>query len=615
MLRTPAVFLSSLCLFAASALPLAADDDTRAGVSTTLSVPLHVAALGSVDPRRAVEFPKILSSADIKRYETIFEVQESGDWQKADHLIAKLENKILLGHVLSQRYLHPTKYRSKYKELKQWLDHYADHPQARRIYKLAVRRKPRHWRAPKRPTTASLYGGKNAIKSGIAVPRKRLSRANRQQAAKIKRQLRWWTRKGWTKAVKTSLASKQTQRLLSQAEYDQAEARLGASYFAAGRDEWAYTWASRAAKRSGQYLPEAHWTAGLSAWRMKRFDIAATHFEAVADAGLTSSWLVTAAAFWAARTNLVNRKPEKVSKYLNIAAAYPRTFYGLLARRILGVTTTYDWAVPELEQSAMNVLAKVKAGQRALALVQANEHRRSERELRYLAVRADKDLAQGILAFASRTAMPALSVRLEKIMFPNGGGFDSAAYPIPPWQPKKGFRVDRALIYALIRQESGFNPRAKSWAGARGLMQLMPRTASYVARDKRLRWGKRRKLFKPVYNLDLGQKYIEILLKDKKINGDLFLLAAAWNGGPGNLNKWRRTINHMNDSLFFIESIPSRETRIFIERVLTNLWIYRNRLGQPTPSMDAIAAGKWPVYIPLGQGPIQVAEDDEAARQ
>ncbi|MEQ9055057.1 MAG: lytic transglycosylase domain-containing protein, partial [Roseovarius confluentis] len=162
-----------------------------------------------------------------------------------------------------------------------------------------------------------------------------------------------------------------------------------------------------------------------------------------------------------------------------------------------------------------------------------------------------------------------------------------------------------------IRQESGFNPRAKSWAGARGLMQLMPRTASFVARDRRLRLGKKGTLYKPEYNLDLGQKYIEMLLKDGQIKGDLFLLAAAWNGGPGNLNKWRRTIKHLDDPLFFIEAIPSRETRIFIERVLTNLWIYRNRLGQPMPSLDAIAAGQWPVYIPLGQGPIRVAEHDD----
>ena len=592
--RTPTVLLSAVCIIAALAQPAGAN-------------PVHIAALENADHRASVNFPKILKEADINLYEEIFTVQESGDLNRADKLIAKLDDKILVGHVLAQRFLHPTKYRSQYKELKDWLAKYGDHPQARRLYKLATRRKPRNWRAPKRPTLGSLYGN-DVARSRYTIPRKKLSRAKRRVANKIKRQLRWWTRKGWTKAIKKSLNSKQTKSLLSLAEYDQAQARLGASYFAAGRDEWAYARASKAAKRSGRYLPEAHWTAGLSSWRMGKHDVAAYHFEAVADAGSSSSWLLTAAAFWAARTNLVNRKPEKVSKYLKVAAAHPRTFYGLLARRILGVNTTYNWAAPNLESSAMKALAASKAGKRALALVQAGEFRRSERELRYLAVRAHKDLAQGILAFASRTAMPALAVRLDKMMFPNGGDFDGAAYPIPPWQPKKGFRVDRALIYALIRQESGFNPRAKSWAGARGLMQLMPRTASFVARDRRLRWGKRRTLFKPEYNLELGQKYIEILLKEKHINGDLFMLAAAWNGGPGNLSKWRRKTNHMNDPLFFIESIPSRETRIFIERVLANLWIYRNRLGQPTPSMDAIAAGKWPVYHALGQGPIRVAE-------
>jgi len=205
--------------------------------------------------------------------------------------------------------------------------------------------------------------------------------------------------------------------------------------------------------------------------------------------------------------------------------------------------------------------------------------------------------------------MPGLAVRLNNTLYPGGGGFDGAAYPLPTWQPEGGYSVDKALIFALIRQESKFNPKAKSWAGARGLMQLMPRTASFVARDRRFHRhdSTRRKLFKPEINIKLGQKYIEMLLGNKKINGDLFLMATAWNGGPGNLNKWRRKTNHMDDPLFFIESIPSRETRIFIERVLTNLWIYRDRLGQPTPSLEAIAAGDWPVYKALDNQPTLLA--------
>ena len=90
------------------------------------------------------------------------------------------------------------------------------------------------------------------------------------------------------------------------------------------------------------------------------------------------------------------------------------------------------------------------------------------------------------------------------------------------------------------------------------------------------------------------------------ILGGLFLMAAAWNGGPGNLNKWRKKTDDLNDPLFFIESIPSRETRNFIEKVLSNLWVYRNRLGQSAPSLDAIAEGRWPVYTPLGQDTAEV---------
>ena len=136
-------------------------------------------------------------------------------------------------------------------------------------------------------------------------------------------------------------------------------------------------------------------------------------------------------------------------------------------------------------------------------------------------------------------------------------------------------------------------------------MQLMPRTAGFVAGDWRFHRtaSSLGTLYKPEINLMLGQKYIKILLSDKKINGDLFLMAAAWNGGPGNLNKWLSNTDHMDDPLFFIESIPSRETRIFIEKVLANLWIYRDRLGQPTPSLDAIAAGQWPIYKSLDNLP------------
>lgn len=117
-----------------------------------------------------------------------------------------------------------------------------------------------------------------------------------------------------------------------------------------------------------------------------------------------------------------------------------------------------------------------------------------------------------------------------------------------------------------------------------------------------MRWSK--KIFEPETNIHLGQKYIQMLLDEKTVSGDLFHMAAAWNGGPGNLNKWKRGIKHHNDPLLFIESIPSRETRIFIERVLTNLWIYRDRMGQQPETLEAIASGAWPLY--KGQDPSSI---------
>ena len=89
------------------------------------------------------------------------------------------------------------------------------------------------------------------------------------------------------------------------------------------------------------------------------------------------------------------------------------------------------------------------------------------------------------------------------------------------------------------------------------------------------------------------------------------MLSVAYNGGPGNLAKWVRQTGNQDDPLLFIESIPSRETRIFVERVMANLWIYRMRLGQTNESLSAVAGGAWPIYAALdglGDSDVRVAE-------
>ncbi len=566
-------------------------------------------SLLSLNRDHAVAFPQILSSSDVSNYNQIFKLQKKGHWQEANQLIKLLNNNVLLGHVLAQRYLHPTKYRSKYLELKNWMAEYSDLPEAGQIYKLAIRRKPKSSSLPKRPKKI-LKSVSSTSTLGLAkeIPKERRNLATRRKAQNIKNKILRALRKGHTLIAKRALNASNTKKYLTKIEYDQYRAKLGQSYFSAGRDGWALEWAENAAFRSGIYVPQAHWISGLAHWRLGNKKEAAVHFARATNLSSSDIWFHAATAFWAARAYLVTRQPEKVNAYLQIAAKNRRTFYGILARRMLGQDLGLNWKMPVLDKNMVDELTKMPRGYRAMALLQMGYISRAERELRNLGRGANERVARGILALAARGKMASLAIRLDQELYPNGGGFDGAAYPIPVYAPGGGFRVDRALIYALIRQESKFKPNAKSWAGARGLMQLMPRTARFVAKASKLRLKKRSDLFKPVINLSLGQKYIEILLETKKINGNLFLMAAAWNGGPGNLNKWRKATKYMDDPLFFIESIPARETRNFIEHVLSNLWIYRHQLGQRSPSLDAVATGLWPQYTPQGQVRQEIAK-------
>ena len=564
---------------------------------------------------KAVNIAGVLSTTDISRYRVIFKLQDNGDWRAADKIVKILDDRILMGHVMAQRYLHPTKYRSRYKELKAWLDKYADHPQARRLYKLALKRRPKNWKMPKKPTGSFNIGsGHDGRNLGYEFynPRRKLNRAQRQERRRLARRMRYYLRKGWTKSYKKLVRNKRVNQLFHPVELDRSKARLAQGYYGDNRDQWAYDWANQAVKRSGKYLPEAHWTAALAAWRLKNYDMSRQHFEAVSTSAYSSPWLVTAGAFWAARASIRIRKPALYNKYLTVASAYPRTFYGILALRLLGLEVKYNWTPPPLAKDALSELSKAPGGRRAVTLLQIGEDHLAERELRMLFSTAKPELAHAMMAIADRANMPSLAMRIGNMLVASGSSlYDSTAFPAPALPTKNGEVIDRSLILALIRQESGFNPKAKSHRGARGLLQLMPRTASFIARDRTLHGSKRQRdiLFDPETNVALGQKYIDILMKDTRIKGDLFRMVAAWNGGPGNLNKWTRKVKHDNDALLFIESIPSRETRIFVERVLTNYWIYQARFGNPTLSLDLVAAGKWPSYQSEGDSEVEVAED------
>ena len=136
---------------------IVADRDTG---SFNVGARVRVAAL-SYEPSdlfTSVDVPKILSDMDTGLYRKIFHLQQDGEWLDADVLIGKLSDKILLGHVQFQRYMHPTAYRSKFEELAAWLEDYADLPDAYRIYRLAMKRRPEGAAAPVRAKQGYLSG-------------------------------------------------------------------------------------------------------------------------------------------------------------------------------------------------------------------------------------------------------------------------------------------------------------------------------------------------------------------------------------------------------------------------------------------------------------------------
>jgi soluble lytic murein transglycosylase-like protein len=579
------------------------------------SMALLISAVVMVpSPVMAGTVPPVLSTKDVESYREIFSLQERGQWQKADKLIKTLSNNILIGHIRFQRYMHPTKYRASYEELHLWMKAYYDHPGAHRLYKLAKSRRLKGWKPLPEPLYGRYLGGTGPgqpvfLSRPYKSTRKR-SAQTRNEVAHAKRVVNRYLYQDQPTNAAKYLRQKKIRKLLDQVELDQLREKIAKSYFLYARDEQAIEFASAALKNSRKYVPLADWTAGLAAWRLGRIDKAAEHFSALAEVSRISDWNYTAANWWASRAYLKLGKPEKAYLFLERTASQPRTFYGLLALRQLGVDKPFSWDLPSLNSDQISWLLKIPSAKRAIALSEIGQYDLAAQELRAAFPSANDKLAPLLLALSEQIGAPSVAMRIGLHLWENEDEtWDAAIYPMPKWHPKNGFKVDRALLYAFMRQESGFYTLARSGAGAKGLMQIMPSTASYLSGDRALRNRNNKKLFDPAYNLELGQKYLTYLMKYKDVDTNLFHLTAAYNGGPGNLKKWKTETKHSDDPLFFIEAMPSRETRNFIKRVLTNFWIYRHRMGQDLPALDQVARGEWPEYQPLDRWEDEVADN------
>jgi soluble lytic murein transglycosylase len=349
-----------------------------------------------------------------------------------------------------------------------------------------------------------------------------------------------------------------------------------------GQPELAYTVAARHSAQRPQQRMEAEWHAGWIALRfLNRPDAALPHFTQAAALAETPI-SIARAAYWQGRALESLDLGEQAEAAFMRAAGQPVAYYGQLARAHLGLAE-----LPLRQTSPAETAASLPA--RALALLEEIGERGLARNLGLEIARTHADAAE--VEKAARIAHRAGDVRqvlnIAKLAVQRGLPLDVSAFPtngVPAFQPA-GLFAEPPIVHAIARQESAFDPRAMSHAGARGLMQLMPATARETAR--RIGAGGfdlGRLTADPVFNARLGAAHLGDLLKEWR--GSYILTFAAYNAGSGNVRDWIDAYGDPRDpavdAIDWVERIPFTETRNYVQRIMENLQVYRTvKAGDP----------------------------------
>jgi soluble lytic murein transglycosylase len=285
--------------------------------------------------------------------------------------------------------------------------------------------------------------------------------------------------------------------------------------------------------------------------------------------------------YWRARA-LRELGERPAAELLLRGIANQQTFYGILAAEELGIAAAPEWNGFRPETTDLDRVRAVQGIQRALALYRIGLDPEALREWLW-AIRGFDDrelLAAAEIARQANEIERAINTADRTVQLHDL----SQRFPTPHRDTlsaaARQFDLDEAFLYGLIRQESRFMADARSRVGAAGLMQLMPATARWVARQMAIKPFKPDMLLRPDTNLQMGTYYYSRVLADL---GHPLLATAAYNAGPGRARRWRD--ERALDGAIYAETIPFNETRDYVKKVFTNAWYYHHRLTGRTANL------------------------------
>ena len=298
-------------------------------------------------------------------------------------------------------------------------------------------------------------------------------------------------------------------------------------------------------------------------------------------------------AYWLARSYVSLGDIITANKYYNEAANFPTTYYGQLAHLKIKKNENFNLSKKiDVDADYKKRFEKKDLYKLVYLLYDLDKEKYTKHILRYLAL---DNIEQGseILAADLATSISRydFAIQISKIASYEKRFHNKYNYPIITTPKNVGGRKipDQALILAVIRQESEFDSKANSHAGAKGMMQLMSYTAKLVAKQAKLPYSKSRLTTDPEYNIQLGSHYLAGLILE--YDGSYPFAIAAYNAGPKRVRYWKKLNKNPQkkqiDYVNWIELIKFKETRNYVQRVLENYNVYRYVLGQkPIPIKD-----------------------------